>query len=127
MDLAFRKLGLDRAIQAEELRSQRDATRLAQLNVDLAELHGLAGDGQASRRIGEQAIGLAKECGDAELQARAVLAFGGDFPITQMGRVDQKMIGYLDSALDALRDLRDRTTDDEIRGLIDAGMRMLDG
>ena len=29
-------------------------------------------------------------------------------------------------ALGALRDLRDRTTDDEVRGLIDTGLRMLE-
>jgi class 3 adenylate cyclase len=97
-------LHYERAVQALELGEKPDPARLAVLVVRLAELQRDAGVTERGRETAVRGAALARELGSAELLARAALAYGGNFPVIEMGRMDATMIALAEEALAALGD-----------------------
>ena len=92
----------ERAVQALELDERPDRDRLCELLVVLAELRVLAGETAQARETSLRALEAARERGAGELLARGVLAYGGSFPVIEMGRIDETMLTMLEGALAAL-------------------------
>jgi class 3 adenylate cyclase len=92
----------ERAVQALELGEKPDRARLASLVVRLAELQKDAGVTERGRETSLRGAALARELGSAELLARAAIAYGGNFPVIEMGRMDVTMIALAEEALAAL-------------------------
>jgi class 3 adenylate cyclase len=92
----------ERAVQALELGDKPDPARLAEIVVRLAELQRDAGATERGRETAVRGAALARERGDAELLARAALAYGGNFVVIEMGRMDATMIALAEEALAAL-------------------------
>ncbi len=101
-------LHYERAVQAIELGEQPDPARLASLVVRLAELQRDAGDAARGRETAVRGAALARGIADAELLAHAALAYGGNFPVIEMGRMDASMIALGEEALAALGDADSR-------------------
>jgi class 3 adenylate cyclase len=97
-------LHYERAVQALELGEKPDPDRLAALVVRLAELQRDAGATERGRETALRGAALARELGSAELLARAALAYGGNFPVIEMGRADATMLALAEEALTALGD-----------------------
>jgi len=76
--------------------------------VRLAELQRDAGDAARGRETAARSAALARGIADAELLARAALAYGGNFPVIEMGRTDATMIALAEEALAALGDVDSR-------------------
>ncbi len=94
----------ERAVQAIELGERPDPARLAALVVRLAEFQRDAGDAARGRETAVRGAALARGVADAELLARAALAYGGNFPVIEMGRMDATMIALAEESLAALGD-----------------------
>jgi class 3 adenylate cyclase len=92
----------ERAVQALELGEKPDPERLAALVVRLAELQRDAGATERGRETAVRGAALSRELGSAELLSRAALAYGGNFPVIEMGRMDATMIALAEEALGAL-------------------------
>jgi class 3 adenylate cyclase/DNA polymerase III delta prime subunit len=89
------------ALQALEVRDTPDEAQRCELLLSVGDARNSAGDRDTAKDIFIQAADIARKRNDAESLSRAALGFAG--LLGEWGTVDERTMGLLHEALDALR------------------------
>ncbi len=88
------------ALQGLEVKDKPDEAQRCELLLALGDAQIRAGDRDSAKETFQRAADLARTLGDAERLARAALGFAGWFG--EWGMVDERVVGFVREALDAL-------------------------
>jgi len=92
----------ERALDVVDLAGQPDPLQRCELLLKLGEAQAHSRNAEASRDTFRKAAALAEKIGAAELFARAALGHGGPLAQFRLFRIDERLIGLLERALELL-------------------------
>ncbi|MEE2777118.1 MAG: protein kinase [Acidobacteriota bacterium] len=95
-------LHLERTVQVLEMMEERDPRRHNELVVALAEAQGLGREVERTRATATRGFEMARELDSASLMARAALAYASGYVVVEMGRVDERLVEFLETSVERL-------------------------